>query len=227
MRSRPALSYEIRVSVGATTLLPLLGLPVFALLRWAVDRFDGSGAAGHELGRAFELILPLAGGLAAAHLMTVERQEGMAELRNSYPESHWRLPVLRTGTALVLLAVAGLLGGAAFRLVFGAVPLGRLLLPALGPGLFLLGLSMLVGNAIQSYWAAAAAVMGYWFLEVQTRGDVTGPLFLFQYTWPVLHVSYALNRWVLAGLGAAFLLANAWLSARRRRGKGIRLRADR
>ncbi|MGC9522037.1 MAG: hypothetical protein ACP5HG_09170 [Anaerolineae bacterium] len=226
-RSKPALLYEARVSLGAISLLPLLGLPAFALLQWALVTHDDVVVAPYIVIRAFELILPLISGMASAHLMTVEREEGVSELRLSYPESRWCLPATRTGIALALATVAALLGVLAFRPVFGPTPLGELLEPALSPTLLLIGLSLLVGNATGSYWSAAGLVIGYWFFEVQTRGDVTGSLFLFQYAWPVGGVSYALNRRLLAGLGLLCCLANAWLSARRKPEKGVVSRGDR
>jgi hypothetical protein len=225
MRSKPALYYELRVTLGAAALLPLLGLPAFALLQWLFVLSDGQTVELYDLVRAFELVLPLGAGLAAAHLMAVEREEGMAELRASYPEGRWRLPLSRTLVALVLGAAALLLGLAAFRLVFDPLPASELVEPALAPTLLLLALSLLAGNLTGNYWLAAALVMGYWFFEVQTRGDLTGALYLFQYAWPVDDVDYALNRRALAALGAALLLANAWWSARKG-GKGIRARGD-
>ncbi len=226
MRSRPALWYEARLSVGASTLLLLLGIPAFALLHQVLGGADGMEMRAYEAARAFELILPLSGGLMTAHLMTVEGEAGMAELRVSYPESRWRLPMVRTGVALALVTLAAALGYGSLRLMSGAARLRQLLAPALGPSLLLTGLSLLAGNATQSHWAAAALVMSYWFLEVQTRGELTGPLFLFQYSWPVEQASYALNRWALAGLGTLSFVANAWVSARRKGGKGMGLHAD-
>lgn len=226
MRSRLFLAHEVRVSVGFATLLPLLGLPAFALLQWLFVVSDSSMVTHYELVRAFELILPLTGGLVAAHLMTVECEEGMTELRCAYPEPPWRLPASRTLVALALVTIAFLLGCATFRLVFGALVVGQFLKSALGPTLFLLGLSLLLGNMTQNRWTAVAFVMAYWFSELQTRGELTDTLFLFQTSWPVEGVPYALNRWGLAGLGMFFLLANLWVSARHKHGKGIRRRGD-
>ncbi|MFP4345976.1 MAG: hypothetical protein ACLFU8_14870 [Anaerolineales bacterium] len=227
LHTKPAWYYEFRVTLGAAALLPLLGLPAFALLQWLFIVSDGQTVEAYNLVRAFELLLPLTVGLAAAQLMSVERDEGMAELRLSYPEDPWRLPLVRTGVALLIGAVAIVLGLVAFRWVFDPIPPGALVEPALGPTLFLLGLALLVGNLTGNYWLAAALVMGYWFFEVQTQGDVTKSFFLFQYAWPVEAVDYVLNRRLLAGVGGLFLLVNAWLSARRKRGKGWRPRGDR
>lgn len=226
-RSKPALYYEFRVSLGAAALLPMLGLPAFALLQWLFVLSSGLDVGQHELLRAFELVLPLSAGLAVAHLMTIEREENVAELRSSYPEAPWRLPAARTLVAFILVVVALLVGASAFRLVFGPVPWRELIPPALAPALFMLGLSLLAGNLTGSYWLAAAVVLTYWFFEIQTRGEITEMLFLFQRSWPLEGVDYDLNRRLVAGLGALFLMLNVGWSARRKGGKGLRLRDNR
>ncbi|MFW6135720.1 MAG: hypothetical protein ACOC7N_02735 [Chloroflexota bacterium] len=226
-RSKPALYYEFRVSLGAASLLPLLGLPAFALLQWLFVLRMGIEVEQYELLRAFELVLPLSAGLAVAHLMTVEREAGMEELRSSYPEAPWRLPAARTLIAFVLAGAVLLVGVGGFRLVFGSVPWHELIPPALPPALFLLGLSLLAGNLTGSYWLAAALVLGYWFFELQTRGEITEVFFLFQHSRPLEGIDYDLNRRLLAGLGVLFLVLNAGWSARRKRGKGWRPRGDR
>jgi hypothetical protein len=151
--------------------------------------------------------------------MTVEREEGMEELRTSYPETPWRLPAARTLIALILTVVALLLGEAAFRLVFGPLPLHELVPPALAPALFLLSLSLLIGNLTGSYWLATALVLGYWFFELQTRGEITEVFFLFQRSWPLEGVDYDLNRRLLAGTGLLLLALNSLVSIGRKRGK--------
>jgi hypothetical protein len=218
--SKPTWYYEFRISLGAAALVPLLGLPTFALLQWLFVIPDGIEVATYELVRAFEIILPLSVGLAAAHLMTIERDEGIAELRASYPEGLWRRPAARILVALILGVVAILLGIAAFELVFVPLPIEELVGPALAPALFLLGFSLLAGNVTGNYWLAAALVMSYWFLEIQTRGDLTRAIFLFHYSWPVEEVEYMLNRLLLAGAGTLLLTTNAVLSSGRKRGKG-------
>ena len=227
-RSKPALYYEFRISLGVASLLPLLGLPAIALLQWLFFLRMGFEVEQYELLlRAFELVLPLSAGLAVAHLMTVEREAGMEELRSSYPEAPWRLPTARTLIAFVLVGAVLLVGVGGFRLVFGSVPWHELIPPALPPALFLLGLSLLAGNLTGSYWLATALVLGYWFFELQTRGEITEVFFLFQRSWPLEGIDYDLNRRLLAGLGVLFLVLNAGWSARRKRGKGWRPRGDR
>lgn len=214
MRTRPVLLYEARLVAEPSGMLPCLGLPVYAALSWLLS----GGSAGETplpmIANAFEIILPLAAGLSAAHLMTIETEAGFDELRRSYPELHLRLPLLRGGAALSFLLLAVVLGAVAFHWIWGPFDIFAAALPALAPALFLSGLSLLAGGLSHSYWGAAGGAMGWWFLDLQTRGDVTGALFLFDTVWPLSNVSYTLNRMLLAGLGLAFFALNAVWFAR-------------
>lgn len=213
----PGFWYELRVTLGPASLLPALGLPVFALaysLTWLME-----GRAGHvdELRNLLEILLPLASGMAVAHLMTVEPEEGFEELRLSYPEPAWRLPLLRTAIALGLGGMTLLLSALVLRWTFGRpYPLAVILL-AIPPGIYLLGLAIFSGNLFRSSWGAAGLVMVYWFFELQTRGLATQNLFLFQQALPLPEIPLLLNRLVLVGMGFLFLAVNVWLSAARRR----------
>lgn len=209
------LVYEARIVMGLQVILPVGALPAFALLSWLVWERGQFQAELYELARAFELILPLSAGLAAAHLMSVEEDHGFDELRRSYPEPAWRLPVLRTFEAYTFSLVALLTGLLAFRWAYGEYQIDQVLLPALPPTLYLLGFSLLVGHLTRNYWAAAALVMGYWFLEVQVGRQLGHQLFLFARTFPQAELSYELNRWLLIVLGTIFMAANFWLTARR------------
>jgi hypothetical protein len=75
MKPKPALFYEVRLVAGLAGLLPCLGLPVYAVLsRLLWGSFD-TEAPLLMIGNAFEIILPLAAGLSAAHLMTIETKK--------------------------------------------------------------------------------------------------------------------------------------------------------
>jgi len=215
MRTKSPLYYETRLVAGLAGLLPCLGLPAFAVLsRLLWGRFDTEMPL-PMIVNAFEIILPLAAGQSAAHLMTIETEEGFAELRRSYPESRLRLPLLRSGAALAFLFLALTLGAFAFHFLWGPYDVFAAVLPSLAPALFLTGLSLLIGGLSHSYWAAAGVVLVYWFLELQTRGKISGTLFLFATVWNWREVSYPLNRSLLAGLGFAFFVINAaWYAYR-------------
>ncbi len=170
---------ELRVTFGLTTLLPLPALAGFAALEWLTWR-GGRYTIAEMLSAArrdFVLLLPLAAALAAAHLMSVEREEGFAELRDTYPAPPYQLALLRTSIALLFALVAVVGGWIAYGLVSPALDPSRVILPALAPTLFMLGLALLVNNLSGSYWASSGVLMAYWFVEVRTRGELTRALF--------------------------------------------------
>jgi hypothetical protein len=216
VRARGIVWYEARVVFGLSSVLAALIPPLFALFQWFVWTQRLEPAYEWEITRALTLTVCLAGGLGAAHLMGVERQEGFDELRRTYPESPWRLPLLRTAGAVATTALPLLLAMVIFRIGYGPYDLGTTVLPALAPAAFLLGLGLLLGNLTGSYWVAGGGVLAYWFFEVFTRSDpVTGPLYLFHPIYPVAGVSNDLNRALVTGLGVAMLAANALWTARR------------
>lgn len=213
MRTHSEAYYEAKVTLGLTSLLPLLALPLYALFDWVSP---GQGPRTLRLLRAFEVAVPLMAALASAHLMGVEREAQFDQLRRSYPEEAWHLPLLRTGEALLLAVGILLFGAAAFSLTSGAFSVRDVLLPVIAPTLYLMGVALLVGNLTGSYWAAAGTAMGYWLFDLLTQGEQTRLLYLFDRSLPLKGVSYGLNRWLLAGLGVGLILMNGWIHARRR-----------
>ena len=216
--SLATLRYEARIIFGVTAALPVLGLPLAALvegLMWSREPVPAPHLV--DVLRTFEVVLPLATGLAAAHLMTVEREEGFDELRRSYPEATWHVPLLRTAGAILLALLSLALGVAAFRLVYGPFDIPAIIGPALPPALVLLGLSLGMSNLTGSYWLAAAATMGYWFFDFQTKGAVSKTLYLFDASWPLPGLDHDLNRGLLVVAGLAMIVANGYISALRRR----------
>lgn len=205
MRTASPIRYEARLVTGFAGLIPCLGLPGYAVL----SRLLWADLPLVMIVTGFEIILPLTAGLSASHLMTLETESGFDELRRSYPEPRRRLPLLRSGAALVLMFLGAALGTITFHLLWGPFDIFATLLPSLSPALYLTGLSLLIGGLSRSYWAAASTVIGYWFIELQTRGKITGALFLFDTVWKVDNASYLLNRLLLAGLGLLFFAINA------------------
>lgn len=218
-RAKPGLFYDFRLSVGFNVVLPTLILPIMGAFNALTWQSNGIIPPLNLLIRPFETVLPLAAGLAAAHLLTLEHDERFADLRRTYPEPRWRLPLARLVVALVMTLVILIAGGIVY---FGAYPstdVGAALRPAFAPTLFMIGLSMAVGAASRSYWAAAGVVMVYWFLEMQTRGAVTGVFYLFRrsLTTPEIEsVPYDLNRLLVAGVGLALIGVMFALHSRRR-----------
>jgi len=202
-RTKNSLWYELKLVFFHGGWLPLLILPVAVLWIWLITTiFTDMPAA---ISRMLELSLPVVAALSAAPLMNMETQAGFTELRASYAEPWWRLPLNRSLMAALWTLIALSLGALAFLASGGNLSLISVL-PALSPTLFLMGLSLLVGNLTQNYWAAMGASMGFWFINMAahvtlTNNVVTGSLFLFAYNWPLDTVDFLVNRVVLAGIG--------------------------
>ena len=222
--SKSLLRYELKLVFSHGGWLALLVFPGFVLLTWAMTwQSDLQMKNFISAASAFEILLPAVAALTAAPLMSLEGQSNFNELRASYPEPWWQLPLTRTLDAFLwkLLAVGvgvGALTAAGLRLDI------QTLLPAMAPSLWLLGLGLLVGNLTQNYWATIGVSLGYWLINLIAQaelrqGTVTGALFPFAYSFPLEQVSYELNRALLAGLGTLCLVLNAWLAFNLRRRK--------
>jgi hypothetical protein len=209
------LSYELRAAFGLSSLLPLPALACFALLEWLIWRDSSVDSISAAVMRDFTLLLPLISGLSVAHLMSVDREEGFDELRHSYVEPLYQQVLWRTLIALLLTGVAAGLGWIAYSLVIGAaVPLNWIL-PSLPPTLYMMGLSLLINHLSGSYWAATGVTLVYWFLEVQpqTRGILTGGLFLFNSVWNS-GINENWNTILVCLVGCLFLVVNTFLEQR-------------
>jgi ABC-type transport system involved in multi-copper enzyme maturation permease subunit len=203
------LLYEARLVCSFSSLLPCFGVFVYSILNRLLSNGYAVPSAA-SLSAAFTIILPLSGGLAAAQLMSIETEEGFDDLRRSYPEARFQLPLLRSVAAMAFIALSVILGIIGFGWVWSLVNFDFLstLLPALPPAIFLSGLSLLVNGISRSYWAAAGVTMGWWFLEMQTRGRLISALFLFNTVWPQPGIQPELNQQLLFAVGAAFFLIN-------------------
>lgn len=209
MRTKNILWYETRVVFGLSALGAIL-LPVLvAAFQWLAWANRATPPLAYEAIRALELMVPLAAGLGAAHLMAVEHQEHFAELRRTYAESPWRLPLLRTGGALALGLLTTVVSAVIIRLGYGPYAIDQVVFPAVAPALYLLGIALLFSNLSGTQWAAAGAVMAYWFIEVFTMGSLTKGLFLFNTSYPVDNVAQTTNRALLIGIGLGLLVLNA------------------
>lgn len=223
MPTRPGWYYDLRVVFDMTMILPAFLLPLYALILYLM--WQQQPAQIGQITSAFELLLPLAGGLATAHLMVVEHEAGFADLRRSYPESSWRLPLMRTLAAVLWVAIMALIGILSFRVAYGEFDLLEVVSPAVAPSLYLLGWSLLVGNLTRNYWIVAAVVMGYWGFDYYTQGTLTQSIYLFMKTRlgspDAAIISYANNRALLAALGCGLLLLNGYVNVRSRSGAAL------
>jgi hypothetical protein len=171
-----------------------------------------------QIANISELMLTLASGLACAHLMTLEREEGFDEIRRTYAEPSWRMPLTRTLEAVAFIGISGLLAALFFALAYGQYNFTKVMLPAFAPALYLAGLALLANNISGSYWIAAGVTLAYWYGEWTSQGLHTGVLYLFQHSAPVRDIDLGLNRLLLVIGGLVFFALNSAYSAWRRRG---------
>lgn len=211
--------YEARITFGLPSLLALLILPGYVLLGALMWISRETTPAPQEVRMVFELGLTLSAGFAAAHLMTIEREEGFDEIRRTYPEHNWRIPLMRAAQIVLFVIAAGLITAGMLLVVAGGYPLRDTLIPALAPAMWLCALAMLVNNVSGSYWIAVAVVAGYWFGDLMTGGSQSGIFFLFNHSMPKPGIDPVLNRALLLGLAlVAFALNTVYSSWRRGRG---------
>lgn len=213
---RTSLYYEARVAFGWATLLPALLLPAYALIFLLNGLLHPGARELGEIVQAFGLGLPLSAGLAAAHLMAIEREEGFDSLRRSYGEPSWRLPVRRALGGIVAVGISAVVAGAIFHLAYGDYAVETVILPAIAPALYLMALALLVGNVSGGYWLPAALVVAYWFFEYETLGAYTRTVFLFNTIMPIRSVDPVLNRWLLIGVALGCMMLNVGYSVWRR-----------
>jgi hypothetical protein len=218
MLTRNIAYYEARIVFGMASLLPLLLLPGYTLLGWILWRTPQSIPPLPQMTNIFELMLTLSGGLACAHLMTIEREEGFDEIRRTYAERSWRVPMLRALEAFMFISISGLLAALFFYLAYGQYDFNQVVLPAFAPALYMCGLALLINNVTGNYWLAAGVVVGYWYGELMSAGFYTKALFLFNHSMPLPNVDPNLNRTLLIGGALLFFSLNAAFSAWRRRG---------
>jgi hypothetical protein len=218
MLTRTTAWYEARIIFGLASLLPLLILPGYMLIGGIVWTSRQAVPPLQEIITVFEVVLTLAGGLACAHLMTIEREEGFDEMRRTYPEPVWRVPLLRATEAAALILFSGMLAALLFSFAYGQYDVNQVVLPAFAPALYLAGLALLISNVSGSYWIAAGVIVGYWYGDLLSHGTYTQILFLFNHSTPLTSLDPALNRALLIGGALVFFTLNAGYSAWRRRG---------
>lgn len=210
--------YEARISFGIASLLPLLLLPAYVLFGGIIWLTRDQSPPYDDVVRAFTYVLPLAGGLCAAHLMSLEREIMFDDLRYSYPESPFRLALIRTLTAIIFIVISGTVSAVMFFLINGAFDLSDVLFPALPGAFYLCGMALLINNLSGNYWISAGAITAYWYGDLTSGGYFSGMLYLFNHTMPVENFDPALNHSaLLAGAGAFYLLNAIYSHYRRRR----------
>ncbi len=211
--------YELRVTANWLSLVFVLSVP-FVVGVDALRRLDTPGLPDvRELLGLLEIVLPLVGALSSAHLMAVERDTRFDEVRRTTPEPTWYLPLLRTLQPFAVVLFGTGLAVAAWQSLYGPVTLRQAVFPALPPTLFMIALSLLVGNLAGNVWIPSGLTLIYWLVNVQVGSQVFRELYLFQASIPNPRINTDANRLLLlASAGLLAVLNVAYSAWRRRRG---------
>ena len=216
LERRPALTrlrLEAALALAPAVWLIPIAVVVVALMHTGI----GGGAAlwAVHFPENTEAMLPIAFGLASAHLLLVEQDDGQLEMTGAYPMA----AVARAR----LLAVVG--GGWAFvfvaflvlRILFGPVPFWTGVLTALGPGLFLGGIACWVaaytGRVTMGYLMAVGIPVMDLVLRLLGGFQILEPLqFLnvFAWRWAVSAPPWWAVKVVMAAAGLLFYVTAAW-----------------
>jgi hypothetical protein len=209
------LFYECKAALGMTALLPLPALAGFALLEWIFMRNAQPQEILAIVMRDFCLLLPVSVGLAAAHLMTFDLEEGFAEMRATYVEPSFVQVLRRTLLAFGSAGVAFGMGWLAYSVLLKRPLPMDLVGQVWVPAAFFIGLALLTNRLSGSYWVSTGIVVAVWFLEIlpQTRGRWLGGLALFAPAWPGT-LDLPTNQLLLVGLALLMLCLNLFLKQR-------------
>ncbi len=154
-----------------------------------------------ELLQIFELFWPLALALGVATLLPFERQEGMLELRLSYPRPYLLSLLQKLTLPILLWALVGAAGLAlAYRgyMIFDWWLLAKVSIP---PAIALAGCSLLASTLTLNTPASLLITVAWWGFELATGSRLTGNLALFPYSMRVEEIALDTNRILLVLLG--------------------------
>ncbi|MGE5560817.1 MAG: hypothetical protein ACM3XN_07225 [Chloroflexota bacterium] len=172
---------------------------------------------------ALEQLTPLAGIIAFSHVMAVDSEERVLELRFSYPPQRGRLVVERSLPAVGALAATVAAVTLAARACHSPVGIGSALAATLPPAVALLGLCCYTAVLTGSRLIAAIPALLWWGLGLTVTPPGAAGLpaavqtltHLYQYSRPLAFVNLPANRTALVLTGLLFLLAAVRALARR------------
>lgn len=154
-----------------------------------------------ELLQIFEVFWPLALALGVATLVPYERQEGMLELRLSYPKPY-PLSLLQMLTLPILVWVlAGGLGLYWAYQGYMTFDIWLLLKVTIPPAVMLAGCALLASTLTLNTAASALIAVAWWGFELATGSRLTGLMALFPYSMHIEDIALNTNRVLLVLLG--------------------------
>jgi len=168
-----------------------------------------------ELLQTFGVFWPLALCLALASLLPYERQEGMLELRLSYPTPYWRSLLMKIALPAIWWSLAG---GAGLFICYRSYmhfPVWHMLQLILPPTVALAGFTLLVSAITLNMPATMVTTIAWWGFELVTACRLSGAFALFPVSMNVTHINLVANRWLLLAVGVSLTMLSVVLLGRR------------
>jgi|SRR5579875_3400912 len=198
------LRLEASLALAPAVWLIPIALLVMALMHTGLG--GGPGVWAVHFPENTEALFPVAFGLASAHLLLVEQDDGQLEITGAYPMAR----VARTRMVAVVGGGWGLvlIGLLALRVVFGPVAFWTGVLTGMGPGLFLGGIACWASAASGRVTLGYLLVVGIPVMDLVLRllggFDVWWPLQfvnVFAWRWPLAHPPWWLVKVMMAAAG--------------------------
>ncbi len=168
-----------------------------------------------ELLQTFGVFWPLALCLALASLLPYERQEGMLELRLSYPTPYWRSLLMKIALPAIWWSVvggAGLLICYHSYMHFSVWSMLQMILP---PAIALGGFTLLVSAITLNMPATLVTTIAWWGFELVTACRLSGAFALFPISMNVTNINLVTNRWLLLAAGVSLTILSVVLLGKR------------
>ncbi|NOK63214.1 MAG: hypothetical protein GFH27_549325n78 [Chloroflexi bacterium AL-W] len=208
--------YEARMTISSSMVCAILMLLGYAAFVGWSQQAGAPPLTATDMTNDLLLILPLCVALGIAHVMTLEVESRMVELRASYAEPRWLLPLVRTINTLAITLSLILVGSFVLWVSYGPYDLFGVWFPTISPTICLIGATLLTGSLSGNYWVAAGVALAWWFFDIQTRGEYTQLLFLFNERWPLADIHPTQNRIAVSTLGVILMVVNGIIGTYRR-----------
>ncbi len=193
MRNSGIFSYGMRMVWHRGAWIPPLVVAAYVLFRY-------QGALTGDWLPLFEVFLPFFSVVYVVPVMVGDKEAGIWPLILSYPVDRTLLFVSKMLPALVMALLLPWFAWGVIRVLGVSLAMETLLytLPGL---LFLTGLSAIASVAAPHAAAAYLFPLGWWALDLSTRGLITRTFYLFAASYPQQGIDMGATKWMLSTAG--------------------------
>jgi len=207
--------WKIHFTILYAVPICILALLVFNVSDTAQNLYTSPNE--RELHLIFEAFWPLALALGFATVLPTERENGMLELRRSYPRSYALSLIQKLMLPLTIWLIAGLAAVWVIHNHFMAFTMGDFIVLSLPPALLLGGLTFLVSSLTLSTPISFLAASAWWGWELISQSKRSGLLALLPHTNRLECTAsfLELNRYAISLTGLILTCLGVWLVYRK------------